>query len=61
MDLNADIPLERVPAPGFFDTAEEEAENERSRSAFDPRKDQLSNKRKSELEDGKAFRSISWE
>ncbi|OQO09699.1 Pre-mRNA-splicing factor cef1 [Cryoendolithus antarcticus] len=46
MDYNADIPFEKAPAPGFYDTQKEMAENERSREMFDPRKQQLANKRK---------------
>ncbi len=46
MDYNADIPFEKAPAPGFFDTQEEELRNERQREMFDPQKQQLANKRK---------------
>jgi pre-mRNA-splicing factor CDC5/CEF1 len=46
MDYNADIPFERAAAPGFYDTQEEKASNEHSREMFDPRKQQLANKRK---------------
>ncbi|KAL4998163.1 hypothetical protein BDV10DRAFT_194638 [Aspergillus recurvatus] len=46
MDYNADIPFEKPAAPGFYDTTEEEARNERQREMFDPRKQQLANKRK---------------
>lgn len=53
MDYNADIPFERAPAPGFYDTQEEMASNEHSREMFDPRKQQLANKRKGDgQEDG---------
>ncbi|KAG9590918.1 hypothetical protein KCU97_g7260, partial [Aureobasidium melanogenum] len=45
MDYNADIPFEKAPAPGFYDTAEEITTNERERDAFDPRKQQLQRKR----------------
>ncbi|KAL7784846.1 pre-mRNA splicing factor component domain-containing protein [Trichoderma ceciliae] len=48
MDYNADIPFERKAAPGFYDTAEEQVRNEVQRAAFDPRKQQLANKRKGE-------------
>ncbi|KAF2405244.1 hypothetical protein EJ06DRAFT_525773 [Trichodelitschia bisporula] len=51
MDYNADIPFERAPAPGFYDTGEELDRNERQREAFDPRKQQLANKRKGEHDD----------
>lgn len=48
MDYNADVPFEKAPAPGFYDTIEEQERNERQREAFDPRKQQLANKRKGE-------------
>jgi len=53
MDYNADIPFERAPAPGFHDTSDEIAQNERDLAAFDPRKQQLTNnnKRKGEEND----------
>ena len=53
MDYNADIPFEKKAAPGFYDTQEEGVRNEKQREAFDPRKQQLANKRKSDqqLED----------
>lgn len=52
MDYNADIPFEKAPALGFYDTTDEQALNERERAAFDPRKQQLAaNKRKGEGED----------
>ncbi|KAF2842226.1 hypothetical protein M501DRAFT_1013580 [Patellaria atrata CBS 101060] len=51
MDYNADIPFEKAPAPGFFDTQEEAVRNEREREAFDPRKQQLANKRKGDGDD----------
>jgi pre-mRNA-splicing factor CDC5/CEF1 len=46
MDYNADIPFEKAPAPGFYDTQDEQAQNEHQRSMFDPRRAQLANKRK---------------
>lgn len=46
MDYNADIPFEKKAAPGFYDTAEEAELNEREKEAYDPRKQQLANKRK---------------
>ena len=52
MDYNADIPFEKPAAPGFYDTMEEEQRNERQREAFDPRKQQLANKRKGDQEEG---------
>lgn len=51
MDYNADIPFEKKEAPGFYDTAEEAIRNERQREAFDPRKQQLANKRKGDQDD----------
>jgi pre-mRNA-splicing factor CDC5/CEF1 len=51
MDYNADIPFEKAPAPGFFDTADEAVRNERQREMFDPRKQQLAIKRKGDAED----------
>lgn len=51
MDYNADIPFEKAPASGFYDTREEEDRNERQREAFDPRKQQLANKRKADQAD----------
>ena len=51
MDYNADIPFEKPAAPGFYDTMEEEAKNERQREMFDPRKQQLANKRKGDQDD----------
>ena len=51
MDYNADIPFEKKAAPGFYDTAEEAIRNERQREAFDPRKQQLANKRKGDQDD----------
>lgn len=50
MDYNADIPFEKAPAPGFFDTQEEQEKNEKQKEAFDPRKQQLANKRKGDQE-----------
>ncbi|RYP78544.1 hypothetical protein DL771_000497 [Monosporascus sp. 5C6A] len=51
MDYNADIPFEKAPAPGFFDTTEEQVLNERQRAAFDPRKQQTGSKRKGDEDD----------
>ena len=48
MDYNADIPFERKAVPGFYDTSEEKVQNEHQRANFDPRKQQLANKRKGE-------------
>ena len=50
MDYNADIPFEKKAASGFYDTTEEELQNEKQREAFDPRKQQLANKRKGDQE-----------
>ena len=51
MDYNADIPFEKKAASGFYDTQEEMERNEKQREAFDPRKQQLANKRKGDQED----------
>jgi pre-mRNA-splicing factor CDC5/CEF1 len=51
MDYNADIPFEKPAIPGFYDTTEENTRNERQREAFDPRKQQLANKRKGDPQD----------
>ncbi|OAL33787.1 pre-mRNA-splicing factor cef1 [Fonsecaea nubica] len=51
MDYNADIPFEKQAAPGFHDTQEEMAKNERERELFDPRKQQLARKRQGDPED----------
>ena len=51
MDYNADIPFEKKAVPGFYDTQEEININERQREAFDPRKQQLQNKRKGDQDD----------
>jgi pre-mRNA-splicing factor CDC5/CEF1 len=51
MDYNESIPFERAPAPGFYDTAEEQMRNEKDRASFDPRKRQLAIKRKGDPED----------
>ncbi|EFR00151.1 hypothetical protein MGYG_09009 [Nannizzia gypsea CBS 118893] len=51
MDYNADIPFEKAPAPGFYDTLDEQSKNERQRANFDPRKLQLASKRKGEQEE----------
>lgn len=45
MDYNADIPFEKKPALGFYDTSEEIVRNERQRAAIDPRLQHASNKR----------------
>lgn len=50
IDYNADVPLEKEVPAGFFDTTEELERNERQREAFDPRKQQLANKRKAEAQ-----------
>ncbi|KZF23180.1 hypothetical protein L228DRAFT_245914 [Xylona heveae TC161] len=51
MDYNADIPFEKAPAAGFYDTLDEQDRNERQREAFDPRKQQLATKRKGDQEE----------
>ncbi|KAI1419250.1 pre-mRNA splicing factor component-domain-containing protein [Xylaria sp. FL1777] len=51
MDYNADIPFEKAPALGFYDTSDEQRRNEFQLANFDPRKQQLANKRKGEQDD----------
>ncbi|CCX33902.1 pre-mRNA splicing factor component-domain-containing protein [Pyronema domesticum] len=51
MDYNADIPFEKAPALGFYDTAEEQLRNERQREGIDPRK-ALSHKKRQGDQDG---------
>lgn len=51
MDYNADVPFEKKAVPGFYDTQEESTRNEKQREAFDPRKQQLANKRKGDQEE----------
>lgn len=51
MDYNADIPFEKAPAAGFFDTLDEQEANEKEKEAFDPRKQQLARKRQGDPED----------
>ena len=51
MDYNADIPFEKQAASGFYDTQEEIVRNEFQREAFDPRKQQLANKRKGDTDE----------
>ena len=51
MDYNADVPFEKKAVPGFYDTREETERNEKQREAFDPRKQQLANKRKGDQEE----------
>jgi len=52
MDYNADIPFEKKPVPGFYDTSEEMVQNEKTRAAFDPKKHQLAaNKRKGDQDE----------
>lgn len=51
MDYNADIPFEKAPAPGFYDTNDEQARNEFQRAAFDPKKQQIGSKRKGDEDD----------
>ena len=52
IDYNADVPLEKEVPSGFFDTTDEIDRNEQQREAFDPRKQQLANKRKMDQQDG---------
>ena len=51
MDYNADVPFEKAPAAGFYDTLDEVAQNEQEREAFDPRKQQLARKRQGDPEE----------
>lgn len=51
MDYNADVPFEKKAVPGFYDTQEETNRNEKQREAFDPRKQQLANKRKGDQDE----------
>ncbi|EGX53898.1 hypothetical protein AOL_s00004g557 [Orbilia oligospora ATCC 24927] len=51
MDYNADIPFEKKAAAGFYDTSEEQARNERTLQAFDPRKAVVQSKRKGDQDD----------
>ncbi|KAK6526763.1 Pre-mRNA-splicing factor cef1 [Arthrobotrys megalospora] len=51
MDYNADIPFEKKPAAGFYDTSDEQARNERTLQAFDPRKAVVQSKRKGDQDD----------
>jgi pre-mRNA-splicing factor CDC5/CEF1 len=51
MDYNADVPFEKAPAAGFYDTLDEQSLNEREREAFDPRKQQLARKRQGDPEE----------
>lgn len=56
MDYNADIPFEKKAAPGFYDTTEELALNERQRANFDPRKQQLAQAKRKQDEEEEAGR-----
>ncbi|KAA8913278.1 pre-mRNA splicing factor component-domain-containing protein [Sphaerosporella brunnea] len=51
MDYNADIPFEKAPALGFYDTSEEAARNERQREGIDPRKALSHKKRQGDQDD----------
>ncbi|KAF1923959.1 uncharacterized protein M421DRAFT_9251 [Didymella exigua CBS 183.55] len=51
IDYNADVPLEKNVPAGFFDTVAELDSNERQRESFDPRRQQLANKRKADAPD----------
>ncbi len=51
MDYNADVPFEKAPAAGFYDTLEEKSTNEREKEAFDPRKQQLARKRQGDQQE----------
>ena len=58
MDYNADIPFEKRAAPGFYDTQEEMAKNEREREAFDPRKKPLATRKNDAEEPEKKKRKV---
>lgn len=49
--IQADVPLEKNVPSGFYDTTDELDRNEKQREAFDPRRQQLANKRKAEDQD----------
>lgn len=51
MDYNADVPFEKKAIPGFYDTLDEKEQNETEREAYDPRKQQMVNKRKGDQQD----------
>ncbi|KAM7218163.1 pre-mRNA splicing factor component domain containing protein [Rhypophila decipiens] len=51
MDYNADIPFEKKAVPGFYDTNEEIRRNEYQKEHFDPKKQQVGNKRKGDEDD----------
>ncbi|KAK4226169.1 putative Pre-mRNA-splicing factor [Podospora fimiseda] len=51
MDYNADIPFEKKAVPGFYDTTQEISRNEYQRTHFDPKKQQIGNKRKGDEDD----------
>ncbi|KAK3312397.1 pre-mRNA splicing factor component-domain-containing protein [Apodospora peruviana] len=51
MDYNADIPFEKKAVPGFYDTNDEIRRNEYQTSHFDPKKQQVGNKRKGEQDE----------
>lgn len=53
MDYNADIPFEKQPALGFYDTSEETERNEKQRLNFDPRKAQTNAKRRTDQDEDK--------
>ncbi|KIW06643.1 uncharacterized protein PV09_02353 [Verruconis gallopava] len=51
MDYNADVPFQHNVPRGFYDVTEEDERNERERATFDPKKQQLANKRKGDQQD----------
>jgi pre-mRNA-splicing factor CDC5/CEF1 len=51
MDYNADVPFQHNVPRGFYDVDEELERNEREWAGFDPKKQQLANKRKGEQQD----------
>jgi pre-mRNA-splicing factor CDC5/CEF1 len=51
MDYNADVPFQHNVPRGMYDVEDEATRNEREKAAFDPKRQQLANKRKGEQED----------
>jgi pre-mRNA-splicing factor CDC5/CEF1 len=51
MDYNADVPFQHNVPRGMYDVEDEEQRNEREKASFDPKRQQLANKRKGDQED----------
>ena len=51
MDYNADVPFQHNVPRGMYDVEDETTRNEREKAAFDPKRQQLANKRKGDQED----------